>query len=332
MAIRVGINGFGRIGRAVMRAALESTYPDIAIVHINDLTPSGTLAHLLKYDSIHGRLAEVTVHGEAIKVGGQTVSVSSVPVPAEIPWKETKVDIVFECTGLFSERSKVNGHLEAKAPKVLISAPSKGEDLTVVYGVNSEQIKPEHRVVSNGSCTTNCLAPIAKVIHAAFTVESALMNTIHSYTNDQRILDLAHKDLRRARAAAINMIPTSTGAAKAIGLVIPELAGKIDGLAVRVPTPNVSMVDVTFTVSSSTSVEEVNRALQAAADSELKGVMSVTEEPLVSSDFLGDSASSTVDAGLTKVINGNMIKILAWYDNEAGFSHRMLDVARLMVN
>lgn len=330
MTVKIGINGFGRIGRSVLRASLESRYSNLEIVHINDLADSKVLTHLLKYDSVHGIVKDVHSDGAGFNVRGRAISVSAVRDPAEIPWAEKNVDIVFECTGLFQDKEKCEAHLKAGAKKVLISAPAKNEDLTVVYGVNSEQLKPEHKILSNGSCTTNCLAPLTKVIHDAFNIESGLMNTIHSYTNDQRILDLPHKDLRRARAAGVNMIPTSTGAAKAIGLVIPELAGKIDGLAVRVPTPNVSIVDVTFKVSSSTTVEAVNQKLIAASKSELKGVLEVSDEPLVSTDYLGNSASSTVDLSLTKVMGGTLIKVLSWYDNEAGFSNRMLDVALLM--
>jgi len=331
MTIRVGINGFGRIGRTIFRAASKATNNNFEIVHINDLTDTKTIAHLLKYDSVHGQLpldCEATANG--IRVDGKEISISAVRSPAELPWKEKKVDIVFECTGFFRDRDAASQHIKAGAPKVLISAPASGEDVTVVYGVNSEQLRPEHTIVSNGSCTTNCLAPVARVIQDAFGIESGLMTTVHSYTNDQQVLDVPHKDLRRARAAAVNMIPTSTGAAKAIGLVMPELKGKIDGLAVRVPTPNVSLVDVTFKVKKATTVEEINAALEKAAQGPLKNVLGFTMEPLVSVDFNGNSCSSFVDGSMTKVIDGNLVKVLSWYDNESGFSHRMLDVAKLM--
>ncbi|MBI2601688.1 MAG: type I glyceraldehyde-3-phosphate dehydrogenase [Deltaproteobacteria bacterium] len=332
MAVKIGINGFGRIGRSILRAALEQQNSDLQIVHLNDLMDVTTLAHLLRYDSVHGFFPNVTVKENSLRVGGRDISISAIPNPSELPWREKGVDIVLECTGLYKNREDFETHLKAGASKVLVSAPTKGEDLTVVYGVNSDKLKHGHTVVSNGSCTTNCLAPVTKVIHEHFTVESGLMNTIHSYTNDQRILDLPHKDLRRARAAAMNMIPTSTGAAKAIGLVIPELAGKIDGLAIRVPTPNVSIVDVTFRVSKKTTVEEVNAALEEASRRSLKGILGYTSEPLVSCDFNGNPLSSIVDGTLTKVIDGRLVKILSWYDNETGFSHRMLDVARLMAS
>ena len=331
MTIKIGINGFGRIGRTILRAALKPEYRDIKFVHINDITDTTTLAHLLKHDSVHGFFPDVSIKNDSLYIRDQAISISAIRSPAEIPWREKGVDLVMECTGLFKNREDFMPHIQAGAPKVLVSAPTKGEDLTVVLGVNSRLLKAEHRIVSNGSCTTNCLAPVTKVIHERFGVESGLMNTVHSYTNDQRVLDLPHKDLRRARAAAVNMIPTSTGAAKAIGLVIPELAGKIDGLSIRVPTPNVSIVDVTFRVAKRTTVAEVNAALEEAANGALKGILGYTTEPLVSSDYIGNPLSSIVDAELTKVIDGTLVKILSWYDNEAGFSHRMLDVARLMV-
>lgn len=331
MAIKVGINGFGRIGRTIFRAAQKPEFSDIEIVHINDLTDTKTMAHLLKYDSVHGTLnGNVQAQDQGFVYEGKEVSVSAVRSPAELPWKEKGVELVFECTGIFVGRNDAAAHLKAGAKKVLISAPAKEEDLTVVYGVNSDQLADSHQIVSNGSCTTNCLAPFTKVIHEAFGIESGLMNTIHSYTNDQRILDVAHKDLRRARSAAMNMIPTSTGAAKAIGLVLPELKGKIDGLAVRVPTPNVSLVDVTFELKKNTTVEEVNRVLKEAAQGSLKGVLGYSEDPLVSGDFNGSPLSSCIDASMTKVSGGKLLKVLSWYDNETGFSHRMLDVARLM--
>jgi glyceraldehyde 3-phosphate dehydrogenase len=333
MTIRIGINGFGRIGRTVFRAALASQNRDFEIVHINDLTDTATLAHLLKYDSVHGTLSNQVSHDEnSLTVDGHKVTISAIKSPAELPWKEKKVDIVFECSGVFTNRSDAELHIKAGAPKVLISAPAKGEDMTVVLGVNSNKLdKKVHNIVSNGSCTTNCLAPVARVIQDTFGIKHGVMTTIHSYTNDQRILDLPHKDLRRARAAALSMIPTSTGAAKAIGLVMPELKGKLDGLAIRVPTPNVSLVDVTFEVNRPTTKEEVNRALKEASQGALRGVLAFSEEPLVSSDFNGNPHSSIVDADSTTVMNGTMVKVLTWYDNETGFSWRMLDVARLLV-
>lgn len=330
MSIRVGINGFGRIGRVVARAALESR--DIEIVHINDLTDTKTLAHLFKYDSVHGTVKGEIEHGEGyISLNGRKVTVSAVKNPAELPWKDKKVDLVFECTGIFTKREAAESHITAGAAKVLISAPATGEDITVVKGVNDSLLKPEHKIVSNGSCTTNCLAPVAKVLNDTFGIRTGLMTTIHAYTNDQNVLDLPHKDLRRARAAGLSMIPTSTGAAKAIGLVLPELKGKLNGFSVRVPTPNVSLVDLTVHVNKKTTVEEVNTALRAAAQGPLKGVLAYSEEPLVSIDYNGCTASSTVDALSTMVIEGDMVKVVAWYDNETGFSYRMLDVARLMV-
>lgn len=329
MTVRIGINGFGRIGRVVARAALKRK--DFEIVHINDLTDTKTLAHLFKYDSVHGTLdATVEAVADGIVVNGKKITVSAVKDPREIPWGDKKADMVFESTGRFRDRKDAELHLKAGAKKVLISAPAKGEDLTVVYGVNHEKLKPEMTIVSNGSCTTNCLAPVAKVLNEAFGIEFGQMTTVHSYTNDQQLLDLPHSDLRRARAAALNMIPTSTGAATAIGLVLPELKGKLDGISIRVPTANVSVVDLNVMVSKSTTKEEVNRVLREAANGPLKGILNYTEELLVSSDFNGSTYSSSVDADSTMVMNGRMIKVLAWYDNETGFSNRMLDVAALM--
>ncbi|MFW7377594.1 MAG: type I glyceraldehyde-3-phosphate dehydrogenase [Oligoflexus sp.] len=329
MAIRVGINGFGRIGRVVMRAALERN--DIEVVHINDLTNTKTLAHLLKYDSVHGNLKHtVTAKEGAIVVNGREIGVSAIRDPRELPWGEHKVDVVFECTGIFKKRDDVDRHIQAGAKKVLVSAPADGEDLTVVYGVNHEKLKSDYKVISNGSCTTNCLAPVAKVIHEHFGIEYGQMTTVHAYTNDQQLLDLPHSDLRRARAAAVSMIPTSTGAAKAIGLVLPELAGRLDGMAVRVPTANVSLVDLTVQLKKETTTEAVNQALKAAAEGPLAGILGYSDEPLVSIDYNGCANSSTVDALSTKVTSGRMLKVIAWYDNETGFSHRMLDVAQLM--
>jgi glyceraldehyde 3-phosphate dehydrogenase len=329
MTVRIGINGFGRIGRVVARAALKRK--DFEIVHINDLTDTKTLAHLFKYDSVHGTLdATVEAVADGIVVNGKKITVSAVKDPREIPWGDKKAELVFESTGRFRDRKDAELHLKAGAKKVLISAPAKGEDLTVVYGVNHEKLKPEMTIVSNGSCTTNCLAPVAKVLNDAFGIEFGQMTTVHSYTNDQQLLDLPHSDLRRARAAALNMIPTSTGAATAIGLVLPELKGKLDGISIRVPTANVSVVDLNVMVSKSTTKEEVNRVLREAAQGPLKGILNYTEELLVSSDFNGSTYSSSVDADSTMVMNGRMIKVLAWYDNETGFSNRMLDVAALM--
>ncbi len=330
MAIRIGINGFGRIGRIVARAAQESN--DFVIAHINDLTDTTTLAHLLKYDSVHGRADfDVRAENDHLVINGTQVSVSASKNPSEIPWKDKKVDVVFECTGRFTDRADAELHIKGGAPRVIISAPAKGEDLTVVMGVNDDKLKPEHKIISNGSCTTNCLAPVAKILHEQLGIAHGLMTTIHAYTNDQNVLDLPHKDLRRARAAALSMIPTSTGAAKAISLVLPELKGKLNGIAVRVPTPNVSMIDLTVQVNKPTTKEEVNRVLKEAANGALKGVLGYTDEPLVSIDFNGCTASSTVDGLSTDVIGGNMVKVLSWYDNETGFSYRMLDVAKLMV-
>lgn len=333
MTIRIGINGFGRIGRSVMRAALESQNRDVEIVHINDLSNTEMLAHLLQYDSVHGRLqGDVKAEKDAIIVNGKRIGVSAIRSPMELPWGQNKVDIVFECTGIYRKKSEAEQHMKAGAPRVLISAPAKDEDITVVYGVNHHLLdKSKHLVVSNASCTTNCLAPVMKVVHESLKIKRGLMTTVHSYTNDQRILDLPHEDMRRARAAAVNMIPTSTGAAKAIGLVIPELKGKIDGLAIRVPTPNVSLVDVTLEVETATTAEQVNAMLKSASEGALKGVLGYTDAELVSSDFNGDHRSSIVDGASTTVIGGTTLKILSWYDNETGFSWRMLDVARKMV-
>lgn len=332
MVLKVGINGFGRIGRTVFRAALKPEFKDLEIVHINDLTDTNTLAHLLKYDSVHGTFDQDVVKSEqGFSVGGKPVSVSAIRSPNEIPWKEKGVDVVFECTGIFRKKADAEAHIKGGAQKVLISAPGSDEDITVVMGVNHRELdRAKHNIISNASCTTNCLAPVVKVIHEKFGVIKGLMTTVHSYTNDQGLLDVPHKDLRRARAGAVSMIPTSTGAAKAIGLVLPELKGKIDGLAVRVPTPNVSLVDVTLEVSKEASKESVNSALRSASEGELKGILGVCDEPLVSMDFNGDPRSSIVDAMSTIVTGGHLVKVLSWYDNETGFSYRMLDVARLL--
>lgn len=331
MTIRVGINGFGRIGRTILRAAMRKENKDIEIVHINDLTDTKTIAHLLKYDSVHGTADfDVTATDTGIAVNGNEITVSAIRNPAELPWSDKKVDIVYECTGIFTKREDADLHLKAGAPKVLISAPAKGEDLTVVYGVNHDKLEDSFTVVSNGSCTTNCLAPVAKVIHDNLGIRSALMTTIHAYTNDQRILDLPHKDLRRARAAGQSMIPTTTGAAKAIGLVLPDLAGKFDGMAIRVPTANVSLVDVTFEVEKETDVETVNNMLKEASQGPLGAVLGYSEEPLVSIDYNGNRMSSTVDGLSTSVANKRIVKVLTWYDNETGFSNRMLDTTRVL--
>ena len=328
MAIKVGINGFGRIGRNVMRTALGNN--DIEFVGVNDLTDTKTLAHLLKYDSIMGNLDHKITAGEGtITVEGDTFRVFSERDPAAIDWASVGAEIVIESTGIFTKAEDARKHLRGDVKKVIISAPAKGEDVTIVLGVNEGMYDPNnHHIISNASCTTNCLAPVAKVIHDRFGIKNALMNTIHSYTNDQNLLDLPHKDLRRSRAAALSMIPTSTGAAKAIALVIPELKGKFDGISVRVPTPNVSLVDVVMNVERSTSTEEVNQVLKDAANGPMKGILAVSEEPLVSIDFKGNSNSSIVDAENTKVIDGTCIKILSWYDNEWGYSCRVRDLVK----
>ncbi len=326
MAVKVGINGFGRIGRNVLRAALGN--PDIEIVAVNDLTDANMLAHLLKYDSVHGTLEEdVKVDGEYIIVGDQKVKVIAERDPAQLPWKELGVEVVVESTGRFTQRNDAAKHLEAGAKKVVISAPGKEEDITIVMGVNEDKYDPEnHHVISNASCTTNCLAPFAKVLHENFGIKRGMMTTIHSYTNDQQILDLPHKDFRRARAAAESMIPTTTGAAKAVALVLPELKGKLNGMAVRVPTPNVSLVDLVVEVEKDVTVEEVNGALKKAAEGELKGILAYSELPLVSRDYNHTTVSSTIDALSTMVIEGNLVKVLSWYDNEYGYSNRVVDL------
>lgn len=330
MAIKVGINGFGRIGRAVVRTWLNDA--DIDLVAVNDLTDTKTLAHLLKYDSVMGNLAnEISASGDSITVDGDRFRVFSEKDPALIPWEEVGADIVIESTGRFTNASDAGKHLRGSVKKVIISAPAKGEDVTIVLGVNEDMYDhANHHIISNASCTTNCLAPVAKIIHEAYGIKNALMNTIHSYTNDQHLLDLPHKDLRRARAAALSMIPTSTGAAKAVALVIPELKGKFDGISVRVPTPNVSLVDVVMNVEKSTSTEEVNRTLKDAANGAMKGILAFSEEPLVSIDFKGNSNSSIVDAENTKVIGETCIKILSWYDNEWGYSCRVRDLVKFV--
>jgi glyceraldehyde 3-phosphate dehydrogenase len=331
MAVKVGINGFGRIGRNVLRTALEDN--NIDFVAVNDLTDPKTLAHLLKYDSILGNLHhEVTAGENFISVEGKKIHVFKEKDPSAIDWSKFGAEIIIEATGKFTEAEKAKAHIKGSVKKVIISAPAKGEDITLVLGVNDAAYDgTKHHIVSNASCTTNCLAPFAKVIHDNFKIEKGTMTTIHSYTNDQVILDFPHKDLRRARAAAINIIPTSTGAAKALGLVIPELKGKLDGFALRVPTPNVSVVDLVAMVGKNTTAEEVNAALTAAANGPMKGILGVETSPLVSSDFKGDSRSSIVDAALTMVVSGNCVKVIAWYDNEWGYSCRVKDLIHFMV-
>ena len=328
MSIRVAINGFGRIGRNVLRAAKKSPSSNLDFVAINDLTSSATLAHLLKYDSVHGAYpGSVEVTGDGLVVDGDEILVFSEPDPANLPWRELGVDVVVESTGRFRTRELASKHLEAGAAKVVISAPAKDEDITIVLGVNEDLYDPDgHDIISNASCTTNCLAPVAKVLTERFGFVRGLMTTIHAYTSGQAVLDGPHKDLRRARAAAVSMIPTTTGAAKAISLVLPELEGKLDGMAIRVPTPDVSVVDLVAEVETDVSAEQVNDALRAAAESDLEGFLRVEEQPLVSADFTGEPASSVVDALSTAVIDGRMVKVLAWYDNEWGYSSRVVDL------
>jgi glyceraldehyde 3-phosphate dehydrogenase len=336
MATKIGINGFGRIGRCILRALVEQKVSDLEVVLINDLTDTKTLAHLFKYDSIHRTFdaAPVGHTDKAITVGGRDIGITAIKEPRELPWKSHGVDIVLECTGLFTDKAKAIGHVEAGAKKVLISAPAKNHDMTLVMGVNHEKYDAaKHQVISNGSCTTNCLAPVAKVMLDSFGFEHGLMTTIHSYTNDQHLLDLPHRkgDLRRSRAAAVSMIPTSTGAAKALAEVIPELKGKCDGLAIRVPTVDVSVVDLTVVTAKPVSVDAINAAMKKAAESgPLKGFLHYTEEELVSSDFIGNPSSSYFDATLTKIMGEKLAKVFAWYDNEWGFSCRMIDLAKLV--
>jgi glyceraldehyde 3-phosphate dehydrogenase len=327
MAIRVGINGFGRIGRNIFRASINE--PALEFVAINDITNAKTLAHLLRYDSIHGRLdADVVAEDKVLVVNGKKIQIIQERDPGKLPWKDLGVDIALESTGLFTARNKSELHLSAGAKKVIISAPAKGPDITLCYGVNHTSYDPaKHHVISNASCTTNCLSPVAKVLHEAFGIRRGLMTTIHAYTNDQRILDLPHSDMRRARAAALSMIPTSTGAARAVGEVLPELKGKLDGMAVRVPTANVSVVDLVAELDNTVTAEEVNNAIRTAAEGPLKGVLQYCEEELVSVDFNGNPHSSIFDSLLTKVMGNNFVKVLSWYDNEWGFSNRMRDVA-----
>jgi glyceraldehyde 3-phosphate dehydrogenase len=326
MAVKVGINGFGRIGRNVFRAALKNS--NVEIVAINDLTDANMLAHLLKYDTVHGTLSEdVTVDGEYLVVGGHKVKVLAERDPAQLGWGSLGVDVVVESTGRFTKREDAAKHLEAGAKKVIISAPASNEDITIVMGVNEDKYDAaNHHVLSNASCTTNCLAPFAKVLNDTFGIKRGMMTTVHSYTNDQQILDLPHKDYRRARAAAENMIPTSTGAAKAVALVLPELKGKLNGMAMRVPTPNVSIVDLVAELEKDVTVDEVNSALKAAAEGPLKGILAFSDLPLVSSDYNGATVSSTVDGLSTMVLEGNMVKVLSWYDNEVGYSNRVVDL------
>ena len=330
MATKVGINGFGRIGRNVVRAALHN--PNIEIVAANDLTDTKTLAHLLKYDSILGPLhGDVKLEADAIVVNGKRIKIFAIKDPAEIDWSSMGAEVVVESTGRFTDAKDAAKHLRGSVKKVIISAPAKGEDITIVLGVNDKAYDPKkHNIISNASCTTNCLAPVVKVLHEKFGIEKGSMTTIHSYTNDQNVLDFPHKDLRRARAAALNMIPTTTGAAKAIGLVMPELKGKLDGYAMRVPTPDVSVVDLVALTTKNTTTEEVNVALKAAAEGELKGILAYTEDPVVSTDMLHNPNSSIVDSDLTKVLGGNLVKVVSWYDNEWGYSMRVVDLVEFL--
>ena len=333
MAVRVAITGFGRIGRNVLRAIAESGRNDVEVVAINDIGSPETNAHLFRYDSVHGPFkGDVTIDGDTMDVGMGPIKVLAERDPSQLPWGDMGIDIVMECTGIFSAKDKAVAHIDAGAKKVLVSAPSKGADLTVVYGVNHDQLTPEHKVVSNASCTTNCLAPVAKVLNDLCGIERGYMTTIHSYTNDQRILDLPHSDMRRARAAALSMIPTSTGAAKAVGLVLPELNGKLDGSAMRVPTPNVSVIDLKFVPSRQTTVEEIHAAMEAAAGQQMKGILDVVKGPLVSIDFNHNPASSSFDATQTQIVDDSLVRVVSWYDNEWGFSNRMSDTAVALAN
>jgi glyceraldehyde 3-phosphate dehydrogenase (phosphorylating) len=331
MSTRVAINGFGRIGRNILRAIVEGGRKDIVVVAINDLAPVATNAHLLRYDSIHGRFpGEVKVDGDSIDCGTGKIRVTAIKDPTQLPWKELNVDVALECTGIFTSKDKASAHLKAGAKCVLVSAPADGADLTVVYGVNHEKLTKNHLIVSNASCTTNCLAPVVKVLHDAVGIEKGFMTTVHSYTNDQPSLDQVHKDLYRARAAALNLIPTSTGAAKAVGLVLPELNGKLDGVAIRVPTPNVSLIDFKFVAKRATTKDEINTAVKRAAEQQLKGILGYTDEPNVSHDFNHDPHSSVFHMDQTKVMDGNLVRVMSWYDNEWGFSNRMVDTAVAM--
>jgi len=331
MSVRVAINGFGRIGRNILRAIAESGRKDIEVVALNDLGPVETNAHLLRYDSVHGRFpGTVTVEGDSISLGNGKIKVCAERDPTKLPWKDMGIDIALECTGLFTAKDKASAHLTAGAKRVLVSAPADGADLTVVYGVNHDKLTKDHKVVSNASCTTNCLAPVAKVLNDAVGIERGFMTTIHAYTGDQPTLDTMHKDLYRARAAGLSMIPTSTGAAKAIGLVLPELKGKLDGFAMRVPTPNVSVVDLKIVAKKATTVDEINGAVKRASEQQLKGILGYTNDKNVSIDFNHDPHSSTFHMDQTKVIDGTLVSVLSWYDNEWGFSNRMADTAVAM--
>jgi glyceraldehyde 3-phosphate dehydrogenase len=328
MAVRVAINGFGRIGRNILRAIIECGRTDIEVVALNDLGPPETNAHLLRFDSVHGRFpAEVAVEGDSIVIGKHRIKVTAIKDPATLPWKALNIDVALECTGIFTAREKAAAHLAAGARRVLVSAPSDGADITVVYGVNHDRLTPAHLVVSNASCTTNCLAPVAKVLNDAIGIEKGFMTTVHAYTGDQPTLDTLHKDLYRARAAALSMIPTSTGAAKAVGLVLPELKGKLDGVSIRVPTPNVSVIDLKVVTKRPTTAEEVNGAVERASQQELKGILDTTRHPNVSIDFNHDPHSSNFALDQTKVVDGNLVRVMSWYDNEWGFSNRMADTA-----
>jgi len=331
MTVRVAINGFGRIGRNILRAIVENGRKDIEVVALNDLGPVETNAHLLRFDSVHGRFpAEVAVEGDSIVINGKKIKVTAERDPSKLPWKDLGVDIALECTGIFTSKDKASAHLTAGAKAVLVSAPADNADLTVVYGVNHDKLTKEHKVVSNASCTTNCLAPVAKILNDAIGIEKGFMTTIHAYTGDQPTLDTMHKDLYRARAAALSMIPTSTGAAKAVGLVLPELNGKLDGVAIRVPTPNVSVVDFKFVAKKATSKDEINAAIQRAADQQLKGILGYTNAANVSIDFNHDPHSSVFHMDQTKVMDGTLVRVMSWYDNEWGFSNRMADTAVAM--
>jgi glyceraldehyde 3-phosphate dehydrogenase len=331
MSVRVAINGFGRIGRNVLRAIAETGRNDIEVVALNDLAPVETNAHLLRFDSVHGRFpGNVTVDGDSINCGTGPIKVTAIKDPKELPWKTLGVDIALECTGIFTAKERAAAHLTAGAKAVLVSAPADGADLTVVFGVNHDKLTRAHKIVSNASCTTNCLAPVAKVLNDAIGIDKGFMTTVHSYTNDQPSLDQVHKDLYRARAAALSMIPTSTGAAKAVGLVLPELAGRLDGVAIRVPTPNVSVVDFKFVARRTTSKDEVNAAVKRAAEQQLKGILGFTTQPNVSIDFNHDPHSAVFHMDQTKVLDGTLVRVMAWYDNEWGFSNRMADTAVAM--
>ena|SRR5437762_1617309 len=331
MSVRVAINGFGRIGRNVLRAIVEAGRSDIEVVAVNDLGPVETNAHLLRFDSVHGRFpGKVAVDGDSIDCGTGKIKVTAVKDPTQLPWKELGIDIALECTGIFTSKEKAAAHLKAGAKRVLISAPADGVDITVVYGVNHDKLNKDHRVVSNASCTTNCLVPVVKVLNDAVGIDKGFMTTIHSYTSDQPTLDTLHKDLYRARAAALNIIPTSTGAAKAVGLVLPELSGRLDGVAIRVPTSNVSVVDLKFVAKRATTKDEVNNAVKRAAEQQLKGILGYTDQPNVSTDFNHDPHSSVFHMDQTKVIDGTLVRVMSWYDNEWGFSNRMADTAVAM--